>query len=273
MRARHWIAALVIAGLWTFGFPAIFRGFAAGSSTLLAYGTFLAVGSLLAVFGALLLLRETPAERGFCLPKRTDWRDLWLLLAVLFPVFLLGRLLDPGFDQWFIERAIGGQPLVQFFLVTSVFVVHEELLLRFLQDRLTALLPLPVALLGLSVFFGLLHYVPAFPRHGIGLAVSAFIASFALAVLYDRSRSLLATTVLHLAINAVSLVGILSHVSGRGERVFWIVFAALFALAVRPAWTRLRGTLGKPPLRRLRLFDVLLLLLLAVGIPILAFRA
>lgn len=276
----NWVLIFGVSALWQFGLGKLFLSVGrsapwtlswTGNATL-AYGAFAGVASLVAVLIFLSLIREKLSVNGFSLSRTADWKKAFLLFWILFPVFLAGRLLDPSFDQWFVTQnglsiagALGG-----FAVVIAVFVFHEELLERFLQGRLIAVVPTPLALIGLSINFALLHRTASSAEHSIGLVISAFFGSLVLAALFTLTRNVLVMIGFHLTLNFVSLLGILLHARGSflGELLFWSVFAILFIITIRPAVALLQAGITTGKQAKAPGLAYVALILFAVGIPL-----
>jgi membrane protease YdiL (CAAX protease family) len=147
---------------------------------------------------------------------------------LLMPLALLGRLLDPGFDSWY-GSAVGIltiKGLVLFSLLMPFFVIKEEIIVRgIMQSKLSTYGFLWMSI-ALSINFAIAHfYLPEVGlRHIIIWVVSVFIGSFFLIILFDMTKNLWLSILLHLIYNIAICLQIYLHVMNpRAETIFWVI--------------------------------------------------
>ncbi|MFH1133332.1 MAG: type II CAAX endopeptidase family protein [Nanoarchaeota archaeon] len=223
-----------------------------------------------ALVGALLLFRK-PKEIGLTSGEKALPAALWGL-ALLFPVALFSRIVDPGFDAWYAQQFgltdIGA--LLGLVALMPVIVLKEELFLRPLtQSELTRRAGKVLAILALSLNFALFHLTYLSALHDVSIFVTVFLGSVIMALAYERTKSILAPLLIHLCYNVLLCFQTFWHANGFAtqEYLFWGCFAILFAFMARPAFRGFLPILKERP----RLSWAFLLLLLFAALP-LAFR-
>ncbi len=206
--------------------------------------------------------------------KKFSFKDLkYPLLGVVlvFPVFLLGRILVPEFDSWFVQlQGIRTWTGLSFFLMsTFFFVFKEELIERFIQARLRLVYGSLITILTLAVHFSIFHYSVFYGDYNWSIIPSVFFSTLVLAALYERTRNIWLTIIFHLVFNSFSALQIFLHgqMYGPFETALWIVYGIAFVAFAVPAWRAFRPVIQKASTPKLG--DWVFLLIIGIGLPLL----
>lgn len=177
--------------------------------------------------------RKSPGEYGLSLEKN-NLRTAFVFLGLLFPIAILGRITDPGFDLWYAQESnlltLSGVLLFVPLMALAVFM--EEIIERvFLQSRLTSYVGKTLAVVILSVQFAILHYIGRDNGfHAAMMVVFVFLGSLMIASLFAITQSVVATILLHFLSNLMVTVQIYLHATSAygGEFLLWLVWGLLF---------------------------------------------
>jgi len=161
-------------------------------------------------------------------------------LFALFPIALIGRLLDPSFDVWYAQQnnllVFSGLISMSMFMV--LYVIKEELFERSLiQSKLSRSYGSFLTAIIVSINFALLHFY--FPRvglnHVVATVISVFFGSLVIVLLYEITKSLFTTIITHLVYNVIIIWQMFLHANNMilAEVLFWVVFGILFALTYK----------------------------------------
>jgi membrane protease YdiL (CAAX protease family) len=223
------------------------------------------------VFGALvvvLLFFRKPKEIGFTSNRQVLPVALWGL-ALLFPVALFSRIVDPSFDAWYAMQSgltsVGA--LLGLVALMPLIALKEELFLRPLtQSELTRRAGKMLAILALSLNFALFHLTYLSALHDVSIFVTVFLGSVIMALAYERTKSILAPLLIHLCYNVLLCFQTFWHAKGFAtqEYLFWGCFGILFAFMARPAFRGFLPILKEQP----KLTWACLLLLLFAALPL-----
>ncbi len=275
-----WRQLLVVVGLeWLF-VDGLVRGYAWFSrvpfslpqriSSLGLIHLFLVITAIAVLLLGLITLRRPISWLVGPKPKRSDWHALWINLAFVFPIPLIGRLLVPSFDAWYAEGSgflvpgILGGALVSIALA----VTKEELLERLLQRTLLDSYGPLVVSVTVACQFGIAHFFREPLAYGLASVFSVIPVAFLLSFLYAKTRSLIISLSFHLLFNALVITQIILHAKGNavGELVLWIAWGIAWLGTIRPAWRWLRAEAR--PKTRLRVGDWIMLLSIGLGLPL-----
>ena len=208
----HWV---FVHGLWT-----LYRWFGRdlfhlrGSfGVVQVYPIFFLLFTLLLLILVLTGLKQSWSWIGFRKPSQGDLHDLWLLLAFVYPIPLIGRLVVPQFDAWYADRsgllALG--TLASFAILLGLTVIKEEVLERVMQRPLIHTYGPLYASLFLSMNFAALHFFRSPLAYGLASALSVLPVAFILAALYARTRNIWISLSFHLIFNFVVIGQIILH--------------------------------------------------------------
>ncbi|MBI3956585.1 MAG: CPBP family intramembrane metalloprotease [Candidatus Kerfeldbacteria bacterium] len=246
---------------------------------LLSLGIPTAIGELATSGPVLLVLTALAVGLAWVLvriPRAVErptgqWRIALSGFGLLFLPALIGRLVDPSFDEVY-ARTAGLQTLDGlwiFLLGLPFWLLREELFLRFSQRWLTSCLGAAWTIMTVSALFSILHYPAGFSDHAWSVLPGVFLGSIILAAVYERTKSLWRTFAVHLVYDAVIALQIMLHASGGalGETVLWSVYGIVFLLTARRGWRELRAAFHME--QRTRPLAVAAASALAVVIPLL----
>ncbi|MBU0707973.1 CPBP family intramembrane metalloprotease [Patescibacteria group bacterium] len=210
--------------------------------------------------------------------KKFSWSEFRLVIyaiALIYPVFFIGRLLVPDFDFWFARlQGIGGWSTLGFFtLSTLFFVFKEEIIIRYIQARLERAYGILMSVLFISILFSIFHYSSSYGEYNWSIVVSVFFVSLVIALVYAKTKNIWLTIILHSLINGISALQIYLHSAGLiwAERVFWSVYGLAFAVLSVASYKCFRDILlnkGKPTIPKQAVFSWILFIIICVVIPI-----
>jgi membrane protease YdiL (CAAX protease family) len=202
-------------------------------------GLQLALAFVAVVLVCSFVLGRSRPSLGFRKIRTSDWADSAAFFGLLFPLALLGRLLDPSFDGAY-ASAIGlvGRTGITIFLLTLPFYLfREELFLRFTQNALSRIIGASWAMLALSANFAILHYPFGLGTHAWSVLPSVLLGSVVLCLLFLRTQNIWITFFVHVAFDAVITVQIFFHASGAAfaEGMLWAGYGIICCLTLRRA--------------------------------------
>jgi membrane protease YdiL (CAAX protease family) len=194
-------------------------------------------------------------------------------IFLLMPLAFLGRIIDPGYDLWYANgtgiTVLSG--VLMFCLIMPFFVIKEEIIIRaFFQNRLSVY-GFWIMAIGVSINFAFAHFfIPsAGLKHVVVWAISVFLGSFFLIILFEITRNLWLSMLLHLLFNCIIIFQIYLHVAAPGaETVFWIIALVLSAVAY---WFAGKDFIHpfKEKIRAIPVADIIFLVIFAVLLPVL----
>ena len=231
---------------------------------------FILLFAMIVVLIALLALTKDAGWLGLKRPTGSGWRDTFILLALVWPIPLLGRLIDPSFDRWYANQlGLLEWSLLASFLVSLVLVVvKEEILERLMQRTLVDAYGPALAMLAVSINFGWLHFYSNPLIHGLSSAISVALVSLILCLVYARTKNLWLSLAFHLIFNLIIVGQIWLHASGDviGESLLWLVWGAAWLVLLKPGVRLVRSTVAGSSFK-LKAGDWAFLLLFAFILP------
>lgn len=264
---------LFVSGLWrAYGWfsTKLFLLQTGDSSRIRAY-FFLFLFAVAIVCLVLVIIRRPFAWFGVAQPRTRGVWATFLLLAFVFPVAFLGRLIVPSFDAWYAGQSgfLVWSLLGSALLIVALAVVKEELLERLAQRLLLERFGPLLASVALASQFGLAHFFRFPLNYGIVSAVSVALVGFVLALLYARTRNFWLALLFHLVFNSIVIEQIMLHASGDsvGEALLWLVWGVAWIVTFRPALRWLREAMRGPRLK-LDVVDWVFLVVFGLGAPI-----
>ncbi|MFH1106317.1 MAG: CPBP family intramembrane glutamic endopeptidase [Candidatus Micrarchaeota archaeon] len=187
------------------------------------------------------VLGKKPADFGFKAPTRADFGSAAAAFGLLFVPAIALRLLLPTFDSWYarlygLDTASGTIALALYALPLAL--VFEELGVRGLlhSSLLNGFGRSGAVLAAVAIFFTLMHsplvgYSPSL-AFSAGAMATILAYSVVISLLYQRTRSLFATTALHCLVNYFSAAQTYLHAAGllTEEVAVWAIWGAVFLL-------------------------------------------
>lgn len=226
--------------------------------------------AIIVVLIVLLALIKDTRWLGLSKPTKAGWRETFILLAFVWPIPLLGRLIDPSFDRWYANQlGLLEWSLLASFLVSLAFVVvKEELMERLMQRTILDAYGPALTILAVSINFGWLHYFSNPLLHGLSSALSVALISLVLCMVYARTKNLWLSLSFHLVFNLIIVGQIWLHAVGDviGEGLLWIVWGAAWLVLFKPGAMLVRSTLAGSSFR-LKPGDWSFLTLFAIILP------
>jgi len=287
MEIMHFIELLVVLFLFQVGLSKIskyyfqkFTLFFSGSFDYLNYYAFIALATIVIVVVIKFISKRKFSSLGFKIPTNGDWRKLYYAFALLFFVAFVSQLVDRRFDILYAETyhlTTMGAVLATIFLMPFQ-VIYEEFFERgLIQSQLSRFFNNKLTILIISVNFALLHFaVFGSNYHTITNLVFVFLGSLILAGLFQSTRNIWMTLILHLVYNCILIFQIYYHYQGYiadklhiFEIVFFSIWGILFFISLKPAWRYFRSTLKDRHHRKLTYVDWAFISLFAVVFPIL----
>lgn len=239
-------------------------------------------GLVLLIFS--ILIKRKAQDSGFIKFKKEDFFLALFVLCMLFPIAAISRIVDPTFDTWYSllePRFLTLAGALSFLPIMVFSVFKEELIERsIIQSSLRPYGPFFAALFT-CINFGFAHvfyFKGLFSQqiivwHLIMIYITVFLGSFMIALLFEATRNVWLTMIVHLLYNWIFIFQTYWHLTNLGiELTFW--GACLVAMIL--AWIKLKGEKAKIfsyftkiERPRFRIVDVLFLFFFILGLPIL----
>jgi len=208
------------------------------------------------VFFDCLIGKKKLSAYGIKKPRKQDLKFALMIFAVFFPISIASRVLFPNFDALY-ANVLGLQYSSLFkFLIFSVPIVIliEEVGTRSLfQSKLSSVFNRRFAIYAAIINFTLLHFTWAFSLDFLNFSITfstVFIYSIFLALLFDYTKNIFSTIVVHILVNITSSFQIIFHIYNQFsyEMILWglwgILFIAFFPQSIsflKRAFTSSRG--------------------------------
>ncbi|MBN1646313.1 CPBP family intramembrane metalloprotease [Candidatus Woesearchaeota archaeon] len=286
MEIMHFIELLVVLFLFQVGLSKIskyyfqkFSLFFTGNFDYLNYYAFTALATILLVLIIKFLSKRKFSDLGFKIPVSNDWRKLYYAFALLFFVAFVSQLVDRKFDIIYAEtyhlRTMGA--VIATIFLMPFQVIYEEFFERsMIQSQIARFFNNKITILIVSVNFAFLHFaVFGNNYHTITNLVFVFLGSLILAGLFQSTRNVWMTLILHVVYNCIVIFQIFFHYQGYTagvthifEIIFFGIWGILFILALRPVWRYFKSTLKDRHHRKLTLVDWAFITLFSVVFPI-----
>lgn len=184
--------------------------------------------------------KQSLSSFGFALPKAKEWGNAFSLLTILFPFVFLARLIAPGYDA---ELAAANSlytisALFSFAVFLVFLTLKSELFFRaLLQSGLGKRYgPIITAFL-IAAAFTLINYriwVHDNMYFTITVLIMTFIEALIFALIFEQTKSLLASYVMNLLFSFIFMLQVYFNVNAFVyEYYLWIVLSVLFIVNVR----------------------------------------
>ena len=237
-----------------------------------------AIYSLLLVILLILILKFTTNEKssffGFKSLNKNNLKLAFYALFFLFPVPLIGRILDPSFDSWYTSsyNLSSFLALIYFLINLPLFIIKEELIERSLiQNYLSKFYKSAVVILVISINFALLHFflIPNTIYHSVITVISVFLGSLVISSLYEKTKNVFLTIIVHLLYNFIVFYQIILHNNNNlfGESILFITWAILFLITFKSFFKEIKPLFSKSP-QKLNSYDIIFLIIFSL-LPIL----
>ena len=230
--------------------------------------------TLVIIFAIKLVSNKNYSSFGFKSINKKDLKITFYFFAFLFPIPLLGRLLDPSFDNWFASLYnLGSFLSILYFLVNlPLFTIKEELIERSLiQNYLSNHYNSFITILAISINFAILHFflIPNTLYHSFVTVLSVFLGSLIISSLYYLTKNVFLTILLHALYNIVVFLQIILHINNNliGETILFIIWGILFLMSFSKVMKEIRP-LFIAKKEKLRIFDYTFLIFFTIVFPI-----
>jgi len=188
------------------------------------------------------------AAYGIKLLNKENLKLAVMVFAIFFPIAIASRIFFPSFDIVYAKALeLDYSSYVRFLLfLVPLGILTEEIGTRALfQSKLSSAFGSRFALYATIVNFALLHSGWAFSMNLTNFLIimsTVFAYSIFLALLFDYTKNIFSTIVVHLLVNVVSAFQILFHIFNQltYETVLWSVWGMLFIILFPQAVSLLR---------------------------------
>ena len=211
---------------------------------------------------------------GFKEITKKDFKLTFILISFLFPIPLLGRLLDPSFDPWFVSLYnLGSYVAILYFIINlPIYLIKEELIERSLiQNYLSKNYSNILTILVISINFAILHFIliPNTLYHSVITVISVFLGSLIIASLYELTKNVFLTILTHLIYNFVVFYQIILHNDKNmlGESILFVIWGIFFLFTFTKAIQVLKP-LFRFKQENLKITDYIFLIFFSVVLPI-----
>jgi len=170
--------------------------------------------------------------------KNFSFKNANLVLVVVglvFPLALIGRLLNPEFDLIYgtLNNLKSFLLLLSFSALTLLVVIKEEIIQRLLlQEKISDILGSLAAVLIVPINFSLYHfgfYIQFGIKTAIIAVISILITSILIALLFEKTKSILLAALTHFLINFIILFQIFLSLNNYYlELILWFLWGILF---------------------------------------------
>lgn len=237
-----------------------------------------ALYSLLIVILLIIILKVFSKTKvsfyGIKTPSLKETKLAFLFLFLLFPIPLLGRILDPSFDSWYSSMYnLSSFITILYFLVNlPLFIIKEELIERSLiQNHLSKYYSSFLAILVISINFAILHYflIPNTYYHSFVTIISVFLGSLIIASLFEITKNVFLTMLVHIVYNLTVFYQIILHINNNllGEIILFTVWGFLFLFTFKKSFNIIKP-LFKFKKQNLTSIDYIFLIFYSVILPI-----
>jgi len=165
--------------------------------------------------------------------KLKDFNFIFIILSLLFPIALIGRLLDPNLDFIYAEafnfsnlNLIG---ILIFLALTVIIVLKESIILRgLLQSNINKYYGKLTTSILIAIYFGLVHYLFSIQR--VSILFGVIVATFILAWFFEIIKNFWVISLTHLFYNFIILLQIYLHFTNNLilEVLLWLVWGLAF---------------------------------------------
>jgi len=225
------------------------------------------------VFFDSLIEKKRLGVYGFKKPKKTDIKLAFIVFSMFFPISIASRVLFPAFDFLYANLLrLNYSNVLQFltFLI-PIGVFTEEIGTRALfQSKLSPIFSNRLAIYATIINFTFLHFGWFFSLNLTNFLIiffTVFAYSIFLAFLFDYTKSIFSTIVVHMLLNTASSLQILFHINNQifYEVVLWSAWGICFVLLFPPAIAFLKKAFTSSTEKKMKnLWNKLLLILLSI---------
>ena len=180
--------------------------------------------------------------------KNFYFKDIFYVIVLFFPLALLGRIIAPKFDNFFVNLygLIDINSYFVFMILSILPLFKEELLERTMQIKLSKTYGTLITMIFLSLNFALLHFIYFDLFLGIVTSLLIFFASFILVSFFEKTRSLFTIFIAHVFYDFLIVMQIYLHLNNiLFEYIFWIVYGVIFLIFAKMAWSRFLEGINK----------------------------
>lgn len=211
---------------------------------------------------------------GIKSPSLKDTKLAFLLLFFLFPIPLLGRIIDPSFDSWYSSMYnLSSFITILYFLINlPLFIIKEELIERSLiQSHLSKYYSSFITILVISINFAILHFflIPNTYYHSFVTIISVFLGSLIIASLFEITKNVFLTMLIHIIYNLTVFYQIILHINNNllGEIILFTVWGFLFLFTFKKSFNIIKP-LFKFKKQNLTSIDYIFLIFYSVILPV-----
>ncbi|MBS3150089.1 CPBP family intramembrane metalloprotease [Candidatus Woesearchaeota archaeon] len=210
-----------------------------------------AIYSLIIVILIIILLKiYSKSKTSFYGIKKLNIKDIkltFLLLFFLFPIPLLGRILDPSFDSWYTSQynIFSFLAILYFLINLPIFIIKEELIERSLiQNHLSKYYSSLITILVVSINFAILHFflIPNSYYHSFITLASVFLGSLIIVSLYEITKNVFLTMIIHIIYNLTVFYQIILHINNNllGEIILFTIWGLLFLFTFKKSFNLIK---------------------------------
>ena len=175
---------------------------------------------------------------GLKKPTTNDIKFALIIFALFFPVSIASRVLFPDFDAMYAPNlGLNYSNILQFLIfIVPIAVLIEEIGVRSLfQSKIFSIFGSRLAIYATIINFTLLHFSWFFSLNLTNFLIvlgTVFAYSIFIAFLFDRTKNILATFLVHILLNAISSLQILFHINNQVfyELILWSAWGIYFIL-------------------------------------------
>jgi membrane protease YdiL (CAAX protease family) len=166
-------------------------------------------------------------------------KNVFVILGLVFPLALFGRLINPEFDLAYgkLNDFTNILSILIFLSLMFFVIIREEIIQRLLQRRISLSFGSFISIIILSINFSLYHF-NFYSLFGLKTSIiatlSIFITSILIAILFEKTKSIALTIFAHFLINFFIISQISLTLNGffEIEIIFWILWFVLFIYAL-----------------------------------------
>ena len=192
------------------------------------------------------------SELGIQKIKKGDWQYTLYIFAALFVIAVVSRIIDPGFDSWYagMSNLSAFATFIALMIVMPFQVLHEEIFQRsLLQSTCSRAMGSFYTAIIISASFAIAHFfwIPGSTYHIIINVVFVFLGSLLLVALFEKTRNLLLSFLVHLVYNFVVLFQIFFHINRQyyWEILLFIAWGLIFFFTARKLHRMLKDVFFK----------------------------
>ena len=228
---------------------------------------------ILLIFLFKFLFKDKVKDYGFKKFSFKDFKYAIYMLLFIMPIAFITRVVAPGFDAYY-AGLVGLDNFIAFTMFNLFIIpllIKEELVERIIQNKLSKAYGSLIAILFLSVNFGLAHYISSNLFFGLVSVVGVSLGVILIGVVYEKTKNIFLTFIVHLLYDILVVYQIYLHVFyPLLEWIFWVVILGLFLLVLKPGYSYFRSGFSVIKYKKLGIADWVVLILFLV-LPIIFF--